>query len=946
MGALVSGVVLATTAATAHAAAPPPAGAVLSHDGKRAAWASDDHKSMWDQTRATATGTWRDPERLLSIRGTVGTIAFSPDDGRIAFENPRGDHGFIAVYDLKTNKIGYADPSFGTDTGPVWSPDGTQLSFTRSFVGSASQPVTAPVPSFGPWTPPPVRTNDTFTVKDILQAPISYGPEASGDGRSIAYVVRAAEDRAIYFMRSGTPSRKIVDYPNDDGRELSQLAVSHAGGAVAYVRDSSPNGDGEILNPGSDVDTPHRLVYVVASRSSVPRLLGDGLSPAFTPDDRLLVWVNGTSVMSVSLTWDAEGHLLDAGTPVPLFTLASGTPSNLRFSPDGTKLLYSHSSGVEIFDMAAHTTAVIAHTGASDASPVWSPDGTQIAFRRTVSRQPWTIWVADAATLTPHQAWAATAGAGSSYYALDEDPTFESTPGDQLFWSDDGTLAFTWEVDGWRHLYSVPATGGTATLLTPGDGEVETAQVSRDHKSVIYATNIGDIARRHLFAVGFHGGAPVPLAGGHPSQWAPMPLADGELAYVEGSYNVPPTVYIRDAAGTLSAGGPDLPDTYPVDELVEPQAVTFPSSVDHMTVHGQLFVPAHPSGCGLIFPHGGPSRQMLLGYHYYDTYTVLYEMNQYFASHGCVVLSVDYRGGIMYGNAWRTFPGRGGTSAAEYQDIQGGGAFLLAQAGVDPAKVGIYGLSYGGYLTTLGVSRNSNIFHVGWEMAGNDGTAAVANLAAWTAPTLLEQGDDDRNVDFSDNVAVVRAIKAQKPSLEFQTHVMPNEQHEMYMRFRDLVDVYDLGGQWVLQHLFPNEDGTTGTVGGDVPPTLAIALGAPASFGAMTPGIAHDYTASTTATVTSTAGEAALSVTDTSGAPAGHLANGSFALADALQVRAGSSAAFGALAATPLSLLAYTAPVTNDAVALEFRQHVGASEALRTGGYAKTLTFTLSTTTP
>ena len=88
-------------------------------------------------------------------------------------------------------------------------------------------------------------------------------------------------------------------------------------------------------------------------------------------------------------------------------------------------------------------------------------------------------------------------------------------------------------------------------------------------------------------------------------------------------------------------------------------------------------------------------------------------------------------------------------------------------------------------------------------MAGNSGTAAVANLSSWTAPTLLEQGDDDRNVSFSSNVTVVSAIKAQKPQLEFETKVMPNEQHEMYMRFRDLVDVYDVGGQWVLRHLFP-----------------------------------------------------------------------------------------------------------------------------------------------
>ncbi len=266
LGALVSGAAFCAIAATAHAAAPPPAGAVLSPDGKRAAWVGDGGQSVWNETRASPAGEWRDPERLLAIRGTVGKLVFSPDSKQLAFENPRGDHAYIAVYDLKANKIGYADPSFGVDSAPAGRRTARSLSFVRTYGGPAV-PVTAPVPSFGPWAQPPARTNDVFKVADILQAPISYGPEASGDGRSVAYITREATARAIYFMRSGTPSRRVVNYPDDDGRELSQLAVSKAGGAIAYVRDSSPNSDGEILNPGSDVDTPHRLVYVVPSRA-------------------------------------------------------------------------------------------------------------------------------------------------------------------------------------------------------------------------------------------------------------------------------------------------------------------------------------------------------------------------------------------------------------------------------------------------------------------------------------------------------------------------------------------------------------------------------------------------------------------------------------------------------------------------------------------------------
>ena len=145
---------------------------------------------------------------------------------------------------------------------------------------------------------------------------------------------------------------------------------------------------------------------------------------------------------------------------------------------------------------------------------------------------------------------------------------------------------------------------------------------------------------------------------------------------------------------------------------------------------------------------------------------------------------------------------------------------------------------------------------------------------------------------------------------------------------------------------------TGGTASGTVPATLALSLGAPAAFGGLTPGIAKTYTAGTTATVISTAGDATLSVADPSTIATGRLVNGTFSLAAALQAMATSPlGAGGALAAVggssaPTNLLTYSGPVSNDAVAITFSQAVGANEALRTGAYSKTLTFTLSTTTP
>ena len=154
---------------------------------------------------------------------------------------------------------------------------------------------------------------------------------------------------------------------------------------------------------------------------------------------------------------------------------------------------------------------------------------------------------------------------------------------------------------------------------------------------------------------------------------------------------------------------------------------------------------------------------------------------------------------------------------------------------------------------------------------------------------------------------------------------------------------------------------TTATVGGTVPATLALTLGAPAAFGAFAPGVTADYTASTTATVVSSAGDAALSVLDPDPAHPGHLTNstscadgetqpgagagacgskGTFALASPLTTSA------GAVSGAPLTLKAWTAPVSNEPVGVTFGQHIGSTDPLRTGTYAKTLTFTLSTTSP
>ena len=145
-------------------------------------------------------------------------------------------------------------------------------------------------------------------------------------------------------------------------------------------------------------------------------------------------------------------------------------------------------------------------------------------------------------------------------------------------------------------------------------------------------------------------------------------------------------------------------------------------------------------------------------------------------------------------------------------------------------------------------------------------------------------------------------------------------------------------------HIF--QTSTTSPVAGSVPATLGLSVTTPsASFGPFTAGFAKDYLASLGLNVISSAGDAALSITDPSATAPGHLVNGAFSLPQALQAAAGTSA-FAPLSGTPLTLLTYAAPVSNAPVTLNFKQSIGATDALRTGTYSKTVVLTLSTTTP
>ncbi|MBV8673961.1 MAG: S9 family peptidase, partial [Acidobacteriaceae bacterium] len=462
----------------------------------------------------------------------------------------------------------------------------------------------------------------------------------------------------------------------------------------------------------------------------------------------------------------------------------------------------------------------------------WSPDGRSIAFLRQPpdvsgidfkprrEAQPWAIEVADVATTRAREIWRAKPGRGSVFHEADTDH--------QLAWAAGNRIVFPWEGDGWAHLYSIEVAGGPAIPLTPGEFEVENVALSLDSKFVYYSSNQGDIDRRHLWRVAVVGGAPEQVTRGDGIEVAPAVTTDGTVAVLRSDAHVPMRPAVVGGNGDMRDVAPQLiPADFPAAKLVVAQQVIF-SSADGIQIHGQLFLPAtaktgqkHPA---VIFFHGGSRRQMLLGWHYMQYYSNAYAMNQYLGSLGYVVLSVNYRSGIGYGLNFREALNYGAAGASEFNDVLGAGLYLRGRADVNGARIGVWGGSYGGYLTALALSRASDLFAAGvdlhgvhdWNLELNiwqptydrnaDKDAAriawesspLASVKGWRSPVLLMQGDDDRNVQFSQTVRLASALRAQ--GTPFEEHVFPDEIHD-FLLHRTWLEAYQYAAEFFGRYL-------------------------------------------------------------------------------------------------------------------------------------------------
>ncbi|MCU0257182.1 MAG: prolyl oligopeptidase family serine peptidase, partial [Vicinamibacterales bacterium] len=388
-----------------------------------------------------------------------------------------------------------------------------------------------------------------------------------------------------------------------------------------------------------------------------------------------------------------------------------------------------------------------------------------------------------------------------------------------LHWAD-GQIVFLSYEDGWPHLYALPERGGAPRQLTRGRFMNEHIVLAPDRRALFSSANAGDtphdIDRRHVLRVPLDGSGATLVTPGTGLEWTPVVTGDGQwLAYIAATPQRPPLPHVRPIAGgaARALAADRLPADFPAERLVVPSPVTYKAE-DGVLVHAQLF--ERPGGTArkpaIVYVHGGPPRQMLLGWHYSDYYANAYAMNQYLASRGFVVLSINFRLGIGYGYEFHQPAGAGSSGASEYRDVKAAGEYLRTLPQVDPARIGIYGGSYGGYLTALALARDSSLFAAGVDIHGvhnftsaeagaraglvqaiaspstqlepNDREKAirvawdsspVGSMATWRSPVLLIHGDDDRNVRFAQTVDLARRLAAQK--VPFEEIVIVDETH-------------------------------------------------------------------------------------------------------------------------------------------------------------------------
>jgi dipeptidyl aminopeptidase/acylaminoacyl peptidase len=720
-----------------------------------------------------------------------------------------------------------------------------------------------------------------FTLQQVLSAPYASELVAAPAGNLFAWVESAEGRRNLWIGGANTPARQLTHNTQDDGLEITGLTWSPDATAIAYCYGTEAGADGKPANPAHLQRSTQREVIVQPLAANAKSIdLGEGHAPLFARDSKSLFFVRAGQVWTSDLMAALGKQVLrdtqdDRFITVRQLVIDRGQASKLTLSPDGKLLAFVSTrkeakepdhSFIGLFDLNARTLRFLGPSPGIDTAPTFSPDSKQLAWLRApftqapeytperTSPNPWSIQLFDLTENCPPKRREESASPACSRTVFTAEA---NTPGSVLphmatgepllFFARSGRILYLSEADGYLHLYSVSAQlpQRKPIQMTKGNFELEDISFDVENSQLYCSSNLNvydpkDSDRRHICSY-LLGNADTEelgmsqLTSGAGIEAHPV-AATNQLAALVSDAQTPmhPALIeppLGASPGSITPLHPGaFPKDYPAQDLLTPLQVIF-SAGDSMQIHGQIFLSKkldpkskHPA---IVFLHGGPNRQMLLGYPAMEYYSNAYAMNQYLASRGFIVLSVNYRSGIGYGMDFREAEDAGPNGAAEYNDVLAAAKYLQNRADVDAKRIGLWGGSYGGYLTELALARNSDIFAAGvslsgiydwnlednasdWKKGSNATQDALAvkarasspigSIDMWKSPVLLIHGDNDPDVAYAQTLTAANALTAHH--VPFEELIFPDETHD-FLLHRTWLAAYKAAAAFFERNLMP-----------------------------------------------------------------------------------------------------------------------------------------------